>query len=255
MPRFPIALAVLLAPVIARAQPDEPTPPPPPPEDPIAECKRMRIELYDRAMRIRDVQERGRYLAWLPDCGMGESPPEAPPPPPSPPRVRYHQSGIALGVSLELVSLPIDVGSSLAALTLPSTHVTIGYQGDAGAIALELDFERVSASSDGGTLALTTALVGISGSTTLARGESGRSELAAVATFAYRLYDAGGGGDTTLDHRLVGRLGPTARYWIAPSFAVSATTALRVDSFAANGGSTTTEVVSLASSFDLLGVF
>jgi hypothetical protein len=275
MLRFAIALCVAF-PALVHAQPadpppdpsppadpppvepeaPQPTPEPPPPPDPIAACKALDHDIATRAAKIADINDRGRVLATMVDCShidahgvaiasagaasvansvVVES--------------RYHETGYAFGVELELASTALTGG----AVTLPSTHAFIGSQGANVTFGLALDFEHDSVSEPmSAAQTFTTVLLGPSVGVTIARSATGRSELVGVASVAYRFYDSSTGAG--LDHRLAARLGPSFRYWLSPNFAASVTTDVRLDQLASNGGDSVT-VVSLGSALDLMGVF
>lgn len=268
MLRLTIALCVVV-PALARAQPADPPPDPPPPADtppvapepspppdPVAACKALDHEISIRASTIADINDRGRMLSTRVDCahidaqGVATASAAATAVSNSVTvESRYHVTGFAFGVQLELASTALANGS----VTLPATHVFIGSQAGDVTVGLALDVEHDSASAPmSAAQTFTTALVGPSVGINVARSASGRSELLGVGSIAYRIYDSSGG--VALDHRLTARLGPSFRYWLSPNFAASVTTDVRFDQLSINGGPSET-VVSLGSALDLMGVF
>jgi hypothetical protein len=267
--------AILLAlPAVAQAQPAAPEPPaeppetpppaapppepaasptpatPPRPADPQAACKQRRHDLVLRAEAIPDFDERGHYLASIPACPTAEEADEtAIPTAGSVAAPAYHATGLLLSLQLELTPTPV---SSFAYVDLPSTHVLVGYQLASVAVGLTLDVARSSASFAAAPgISYTTAMVGPSLAATLAHSETGRTELLGVVAAGYRVYDGFGG---SLDHRLTVRVGPSLRCWLSPSFAIAATSGLRIDSLANTGG-TSHETVVISHALDLMGVF
>ena len=272
-----VASLLLALPVVVHAQPAEPEAPPPdpttsqppvppPPEPapveqpppappPVADCKSRRREQVLRANTISDTQERGRYLSSIPECPSADpiavdADAQAP---------GYHANGIAFGVQFEIAPTPMASGGGATFVGLPSTHFNIGYQGSAIGVGLTLDLERFSqgpamASAPGADQTATTLLLGPAIRIALAHSESGKTELLTVGSVAYRIFDVTGGGQ--LDHRVAARLGPSIQHWLSPSFAIAATTAVRVDSIKPNGDNSSSLVAaSLAYAIDLTGVF
>jgi hypothetical protein len=231
------------APVPPPPQPPPPEPPPPP--DPYAACKRARHDLRVRAESISDSDARGRLLVQMPNCShfdpaafaklMASLPAELEP-------VSYHRTGLAFGVELELAE-----GGGVG-VALPATHMFLGSQGSSTLIGLALDLERISVG--GMTPAATTVSIGPSLGLTLARSETGRSELVLDVAASYRLFDQTG----TFDHRITGRIGPSFRYWLTPSFAAAIGGNVRYDVLADGAGNSKT-AVAVGSALDLVGVF
>jgi hypothetical protein len=225
--------------------PQLPPPPQPPPPDPNEACKRARHDIRVHAESVSDSDARGRLLLEMPDCShfdpvsfaklkaswlteVIDSP-------------RYHRTGVAFGVELELAE-----GAS--GVALPATHVFVGSQGTTALLGLALDLERVSVGAMAPTA--TIASVGPSLDLTLAHSETRRSELLLDIAASYRIFDQTG----ALDHRITGRIGPSFRYWLSPSFAAAIGANVRYDVLADTGGNSRT-TVAVGSALDLVGVF
>jgi hypothetical protein len=198
-----------------------------------------------RAESVSDPDARGRLLLEMPDCShfdpVSFAKLQASRPTEVIDSVSYHRTGLAFGVELELAEGALGVA-------LPSTHVFVGSQGSTTLVGLALDVEHVSLG--GMTPTATTASIGPSLDLTLAHSETGRSELLLGIAASYRIFDQTG----ALDHRITGRIGPSFRYWLTPSFAAAIGANVRYDVLADTSGNSKT-TVAVGSALDLVGVF
>ena len=198
-----------------------------------------------RAESVSDPDARGRLMLQMPDCSHFDPQAFAKLQASWPIEVidspSYHRTGLAFGVELELAEGALGV-------TLPSTHVFVGSQGSTALLGLALDLERIS--SGGMAPTATIASIGPSLDLTLARSETGRSELLLDVAVSYRIFDQTG----ALDNRITVRTGPSFRYWLSPSFAAAIGASVRYDRLADTGGDSQT-AVAVSSALDLVGVF
>lgn len=224
-------------------------------------------------MATTDLKERARLLQSMPEC----SPDMTDVPAPSAPPVETSYavaaedspaaaSGFALEVRLETAQLAVDSSS-----ILPTTQagLFLGHRSPSIMLGVGLEIGRVTSSSDdpaAGSTSVSSNLVLVMPGlrAVLARSQDQRTEMIAELDVGYGVNWTSRDPDLDMDDtpstgHFRAQAAPGIRYWVAPAFAIGATTGLRYDRFGREGTTGTASmalsIAALFGSLQLTGVF